>query len=217
MRTSGSILPRESSESEIPARFAHRLLWPSHDTAKRKGPHRQTRMRVLHRDPKTGEIKVRVEKPLAAFLSLDDEAALIAQLRQYGVRELSTVRAPGHGKMFPSGDARTAFFDDILVQLWATEVGEALVLVGPGFTREAFVEYLKARDPPLAAKVHVHGTAHAGMQGIQEALRAGVGAKVFGESRVGYETQLVEKLLEAIATDRPVAYGPAEVQESADA
>src|SRR5213076_1963708 len=78
-------------------------------------------------------------------------------------------------------------------------------------------EYLEARDPPLAAKVHVHGTAHAGMQGIQEALRAGVGAKVFGESRVGYETQLVEKLLEAIATDRPVAYGPAEVQESADA
>src|SRR5438046_10021437 len=63
MRTSGSILPRESSESEIPARFAHRLLWPSHDTAKRKGPHRQTRMRVLHRDPKTGEIKVRVENP----------------------------------------------------------------------------------------------------------------------------------------------------------
>src|SRR5438067_13904980 len=61
MRTSGSILPRESSESEIPARFAHRLLWPSHDTAKRKGPHRQTRIRVLHRDPKTGEIKVRVE------------------------------------------------------------------------------------------------------------------------------------------------------------
>src|SRR5205823_1782731 len=156
------------------------------------------------------------QKPLVAFLSLDDEEALIAQLRQYGVRELSTVRAPGHGKMFPSGDARTAFFDDILVQLRATEVGEALVLVGPGFTREAFVEYLKARDPPLAAKVHVHGTAHAGMQGIQEALRAGVGAKVFGESRVGYETQLVEKLLEAIATDRPVAYGPGHEGPGAD-
>src|SRR5213082_3465533 len=211
MRTSGSILPRESSESEIPARFAHRLLWPSHDTAKRKGPHRQTRMRVLHRDPKTGEIKVRVEnpddlwhlhnllqpsdlvcastyrredvktdklrpergdkvrvtltirvedvefqafsdrlrvsgvivegpqdlgrhhtlnvgvedilsiiktwkahelrrideavaaaqKPLVAFLSLDDEEALIAQLRQYGVRELSTVRARGTARCSP--------------------------------------------------------------------------------------------------------------------
>jgi len=119
--------------------------------------------------------------------------------------------------MFPSGDARTVFLEDILNSLRTTEIGEALVVVGPGFTREAFVEFLKARDPALAAKVHVHGTAHAGMQGIQEALKAGVGAKVFGESRVGYETALVEKLLEALATDRPNAYGPAEVQEAADA
>jgi protein pelota len=156
------------------------------------------------------------QKPLVAFLSLDDEEALIAQLRQYGVRELASIRAPGHGKMFPSGDTRSVFFEDILNSLRTTEIGEALVVVGPGFTREAFVEFLKARDPAIAAKVHVHGTAHAGMQGIQEALKAGVGAKVFGESRVGYETGLVEKFLEALATNRPTAYGPAEVQEAAD-
>jgi len=82
------------------------------------------------------------QKPLVAFLSLDDEEALIAQLRQYGVRELGLVRAPGHGKMFPTGDARTVFFDDILTQLRTTDIGEALVVLGPGFTREAFVEYL---------------------------------------------------------------------------
>jgi protein pelota len=76
---------------------------------------------------------------------------------------------------------------------------------------------VKAHASAIAAKVHVHGTAHAGMQGIQEALKAGVGAKVFGESRVGFETRIVEKLLEAIATDRPCAYGPAEVQEASDA
>src|SRR5207302_1888929 len=45
------------------------------------------------------------QNPLVAFLALDDEEALIAQLRQYGVRELSKIRAPGHGKMFPSRDA----------------------------------------------------------------------------------------------------------------
>jgi len=157
------------------------------------------------------------QKPLVAFLSLDDEEALIAQLRQYGVRELATIRAPGHGKMFPSGDAQGAYFEDILAQLRTTEIGEALVVLGPGFTREAFVKYLKARALQIAAKVHGYGTAHAGMQGIQEALKAGVGAKVFGESRVGYETGLVEKLLEGIATNRPVAYGPAEVDEAAHA
>jgi len=157
------------------------------------------------------------QKPLVAFLSLDDEEAILAQLRQYGVRELATIHAPGHGKMFPSGDARSVYFDEILTKLRATEIGEALVLVGPGFTRDAFLEYLKAREPALASKVHTHGTAQAGMQGIQEALKAGVGAKVFGDSRVGYETRLVEKLLEAIATNRPCAYGPAEVAEAVEA
>ena len=171
----------------------------------------------VHELHRIDEAVAAAQKPLVAFLALDDEEALIAQLRQYGVRELASIRAPGHGKMFPSGDARSVFLEDILNSLRTTEIGEALVVVGPGFTREAFVEFLKARDPVLAAKVHMHGTAHAGMQGIQEALKAGVGAKVFGESRVGYETALVEKLLEALATDRPNAYGPAEVQEAADA
>src|SRR3989441_3775043 len=157
------------------------------------------------------------QKPLVAFLSLDDEEALVAQLRQYGVRELAIIRAPGHGKMFPSGDARSAYFDEILTKLRTTEIGEALVLVGPGFTRDAFLDYLKAREPTLASRVHTHGTSGAGMQGIQEALMAGVGAKVFGDSRVGYETRLVETLLEAIATNRPCAYGPAEVAEALEA
>ncbi|MCI4371052.1 MAG: mRNA surveillance protein pelota, partial [Thermoplasmata archaeon] len=152
-----------------------------------------------------------------AFLSLDDEEALVAQLHQYGVRELATIRAPGHGKMFPSGDGRSAFFDEILEKLRLTELGEALVVVGPGFTRETFVEYLKARDPALASKVFSHGTAHAGMHGIHEALKAGVGAKVFGESRVAFETRWVEKMLEAIATNRSCAYGPAEVAEAIEA
>jgi len=163
------------------------------------------------------EAAAAAQKPLVAFLSLDDEEALVAQLRQYGVHELATIRAPGHGKMFPSGDARSVFFDDILTKLRMTAIGEALVVVGPGFTRDAFLEFLKARDAGLASKVHSHGTAHAGMQGIHEALKAGVGAKVFGDSRVGYETRLVERLLEAIATDNPCAYGPAEVGEAVDA
>src|SRR3989442_11012525 len=119
--------------------------------------------------------------------------------------------------MFPSGDARSAYFDEILTKLHTTERGEALVLVGPGFTRDAFLDYLKAREPTLASRVHTHGTSGAGMQGIQEALKAGVGAKVFGDSRVGYETRLVETLLEAIATNRPCAYGPAEVAEAVEA
>ncbi len=157
------------------------------------------------------------QKPLVTFLSLDDEDALLAQLRQYGVQELATIHAPGHGKMFATGDSRTVYFDEILSKLRTMPLGEALILVGPGFAREGFLEFLKARDPTVAAKVHSQGTSQPGMHGVQEALRSGMGTKISGESRVAHETALVEKLLEAIATNRPCAYGRAEVAEAVDA
>ncbi len=156
-------------------------------------------------------------KPFVTFLSLDDEDALVAQLRQYGVQELATIHAPGHGKMFDTGDAVTVYFDDILTKLRTSSLGEALVVVGPGFTREAFQKYLQDHDPALAAKVHSQGTSQPGMRGIQEALRAGMGTKLFADSRVALETQLVEKVLEAIATNRPCAYGRKEVDEAIEA
>ena len=157
------------------------------------------------------------QKPIVAFLSLDDEEALLAQLRQYGVKELATIRAPGHGKMFPSGDAKTSYFEEILAKLRMSDLGESLVLIGPGFAREDFHAFLGSREPSLAARTHVSGSSHAGMRGIQEALRSGVGAKVFEDSRVALETRLVEQVLERIATAGPVAYGPAEVAEAVTA
>src|SRR5439155_275123 len=47
------------------------------------------------------------QKPLVAFLSLDDEEALMAQLRQYGVRELATngPRAYGPAEVAEAVDA----------------------------------------------------------------------------------------------------------------
>ncbi len=157
------------------------------------------------------------QKPIVSFLALDDEEALLAQLRQYGVREGATIHAPGHGKMFPSGDAKSAYFEDILSKLKTADLGEALVLIGPGFTREEFHAYLRAHEPALASRIHVHGTSHRGMTGIQEALKSGVGAKVFEDSRVAQETRLVERVLEAIARNAPCAYGRAEVAEAVDA
>ena len=154
------------------------------------------------------------QKPMVSLLALDDEEALLAQLRQYGVREIAMIRAPGHGKMFPSGDTTSTYFDEVLGKLRTADLGEALVLVGPGFTREAFHAYLRSNDPDLARRVHSHATSYAGMRGVHEALRSGVGAKVFEESRVAQETRLVERLFDAIARDAPCAYGRAEVAQA---
>ncbi len=169
-----------------------------------------------HELQRIDEAVAATQKPLVTFLSLDDEEALVAQLRQYGVQELATIRAPGHGKMFDTGDAETTYHDEILGKLRSMPLGEALVLVGPGFAREDFLAFLQSHDAPLAAKVQSQGTTQAGMRGIQEALKSGMGSKLFADSRVAVETQMVEKVLEAIATNRPVAYGRKEVGEAVE-
>lgn len=154
------------------------------------------------------EAVVAAQKPMVTFVAIDDEEALVAQLRQYGVRELASVRAPHHGKMYPTRDGRDTYFTESLAALRQADLGEAIVVLGPGFTREEFAAHLRDRAPDLAARAAIFGTSQAGMGGINEAMKAGLGAKVFEETRVGLEARAVERLLEAIARGTPCAYGP---------
>ena len=151
------------------------------------------------------------EKPLGTFLSIDDEEAVIAQLRQYGVRQAASIRAPRLGKMYPGRDEREAHYEEVLMALKQADLGQALVILGPGFERERFGKWLAGKDATLAGRAVQHGTSQGGMTGVSEALRSGAGTKVFEESRVGMETRLVERVLEEIARNGAVAYGPPQV------
>ena len=154
------------------------------------------------------------QKPLVSFLSLDDDEATIAQLRQYGLKELATIRAPSHGKMFPTADGKETYFTEILEKLRQSQLAETLIILGPGFARDEFIKFLKPKDPAIALKTRGYGTSHAGMQGVNEAMKSGLGAKIFEETRVGQETKLVERLLEEIGKDGLYSYGPAEVEDA---
>src|SRR3989475_9827598 len=157
------------------------------------------------------------ERPQVPVLSIDDEEALLAEVRQMGIREVATIRAGHHGKMFPGAETRPAYFEEILSKLASMEIGSALLVVGPGFEREEFAKFVREKNPALAEKIRLHGTSQAGMAGIQEAMKAGLGAKVLEETRVAQETRLVERLLEEIAKGRLYAYGPEEVRGAVEA
>jgi len=154
------------------------------------------------------------QEPLISFLCLDDEDATLAQLRQYGLREVATIHAPSHGKMYPTADGKASYFAEILEKLRQSQLAESLMVLGPGFTREGFLEFLKSKDPAIAKKTRGYSTNHCGMQGVNEAMKSGLGAKIFEETRVGGETKLVEHLLEEIGKDGLYAYGPADVENA---
>jgi len=168
-----------------------------------------------HELARVDEAVATTKRPRIACLAIDDEEAVLAHLMHYGVRESAVIKSGRQGKMYPGGRAKEEYFAEVLAKLRQSEVGDALLVLGPGFEKDGFAVFVRERDADLAAKIRVHGTSHGGMTGVTEALKGGAGAKVLEESRVGVETLAVEKVLEEIAKGGKVAYGP-EVEGLAD-
>ncbi len=88
------------------------------------------------------------------------------------------------------------------------------LLAGPGFTKEDFLEFLRAKDAELAKKIVLEDTASIGISGFQEVLRRGAVDRIMQESRIGREAKLIEELMKEIAIDGKAVYGMAEVRNA---
>lgn len=157
------------------------------------------------------------ERPLVVFVSIEDGEATLAVLRQFGLQEVGVVAGPGSGKRTGKEEDRGPWFGEIALGLrqHVRDTGSVLV-VGPGFTKDQFVAWLKEKQPDLAKRCLVDSTAHAGVVGIREAMKRGLVDRVDKEARVAIETRMVERVLEAVAADRPSAYGLGEVKRALD-
>jgi len=150
---------------------------------------------------------------ILTFVSLDEDGATIAVLRQSGVQWITDIDSKRSGKMFESKDNEQEFFGEIMgVVKTNTSKDSILVIVGPGFAKEHFLKYIKEKEPKTFNKYLVHGTGTAGMNGIQEAIKTGVVKQITKENRVDFETGLVEKLFEEIKKDGLATYGEKEVE-----
>jgi protein pelota len=159
-------------------------------------------------------VKLR-SQPLLTFVSLDEENATVAVLRQSGVQWVADIDSRRSGKMYESVDNEKEYFGEILsVVRTNKDKNSPLVVVGPGFTKEHFIEYGKEKESLLFEKCFSHGTGSAGMAGVQEAIKTGVVEKITKENRVVFETQLVEKLFEEIKKDGLVTYGEQQVKNA---
>ncbi len=156
------------------------------------------------------------KKPRIVFVSLDQDEATIAVLRQFGLKEVATVRSGRSGKQYEEKPSIDSYHGEIHSKLkLLLEPNMPLVLLGPGFEKETLAEDLKKIDPELYKKIHVYHTGQSGMVGINELMKAGMGADVLRESSVGVELEAVEQLMTAIAKDGLGTYGPNEVMNAA--
>lgn len=159
-------------------------------------------------------VKLR-NQPILTFVSLDEDSATIAVLRQSGVQWIADIDSKRSGKMYESVDTEKGYFGEIISIVRTNKDKESsLVVVGPGFAKEHFVKHGKNREPMLFEKCLIHGTGAAGMNGVHEAIKTGIVEQITKENRVVFETQLIEKLFEEIKKDRLAAYGEQEVHRA---
>lgn len=148
------------------------------------------------------------------FISLDEETATIAVLRQSGIQLIAEIKSNHSGKMFESIDHNNEYYGNILsiIKLNKTEKSP-LIIVGPGFVKEHFLKFLNEKYIENNFQILIHGTGNPGLNGIHEAIKSGIIDRITKENRVVYETQMVEKLFEEIKKDGLVAYGEDKVYE----
>ncbi|RLF38527.1 MAG: mRNA surveillance protein pelota [Thermoplasmata archaeon] len=146
--------------------------------------------------------------PKIAVVAMDDEMATIAKIHEYGVEEVATIHSHRPGKMYAHSYDEREYFGQVLSKL--KEMGLPLAIVGPGFEKERFAVFAGNE----LRKFVVDTVSHPGMAGVYEALRRGVVERIMKENRVARETRIVERIMEYIAKNMPVAYGREEVERA---
>jgi len=153
-------------------------------------------------------------KPRILFVSLDQDEATIAILRQLGPKEIAEIRSQRSGKQYEEKKKADTYHDEIAEKLEALlKESMPLVLLGPGFEKEILAEHLKGRG----MRSFVYHTGQSGMTGVNEFIKTGMGADVLKDSSVRMEMEEMERLMREIGKDGLATYGPKEVESAAEA
>ncbi|AEH24005.1 mRNA surveillance protein pelota [Pyrococcus yayanosii] len=153
------------------------------------------------------------------IVALEDGEAEIAVMREYGLDFMATVRHNLSGKRYNSKreDEEMKFFHDLaktMLEIMERENVERAIVAGPGFTKENFAAFLRENYSELAKRIVLDDVSTGGRTGVYEVIKRGTVDKVYRENRVAKEVRLVERVIEEIAKNGPVAYGLREVEEA---
>jgi protein pelota len=153
------------------------------------------------------------ENPDVAIATVEEGEAHVHTVAQYGTEERATITAPtGKGDYARPRSELFAELAEVLVR----QDADAIILAGPGFTKQDALEYIQTEHPELAENITTVDTASVGDRGVHEVLKRGAVDEVQRETRIAEESELIDELTERIAEGAKVAYGPDQVATAAD-
>ncbi len=156
------------------------------------------------------------KKPKIRIIVLDDEKALTAMVRAYGIEYGAELYSSASKKDEKHDESVRSYFGNIAAEI--ERHPEKYVVAGPGFTRDNLKKFISQKYPDLLKRIAWESCSHAERAGVNELMKQGVLEKIMGEERIERETKLVEELIAEIHRDSGLAaYGVKEVAKAVDA
>ncbi|UWG51153.1 Release factor eRF1 [Halalkaliarchaeum sp. AArc-CO] len=153
------------------------------------------------------------ENPEVAIATVEEGAASIHTVQQYGTEEYASITRPtGKGEY---ARPRAELFSELGEALSHLDP-DAIILAGPGFTKGDAHKYVDENYPELSDRISVVDTASVGDRGVHEVLKRGAVEEVQTETRIAREAELIDELTERIAEGEKASYGPEAVAEAAE-
>jgi protein pelota len=153
------------------------------------------------------------DRPDVAIATVEEGAVAIHTVAAHGTNEYAAFSGTT-GKGDDAND-RTNLFAALANALEHLDP-DAVILAGPGFTKQDARDVVVDRAPDLADRIRTVDTGAAGERGVHEVLARGAVDDVREETRIAREAELVDELTDRLATGDLVAYGPGPVSEAAE-
>jgi protein pelota len=148
------------------------------------------------------------------IIAIDDEDCGLAILRQNTIQIREEIKAnlPRKHEAEKRTGAIKRYFEKVVKAVIRERNREKalIAIVGPGFIKDTFTQFLKGKQPNIVDDISVVGlTSSAGVSGIREALRSGVLDRVTQKVRIIEETKAVKEVLHRLGSEKgDVTYGP---------
>lgn len=169
-----------------------------------------------HQIKRLREAEKESKRPKIRIIVLDEEKALTAIVRAYGIDYGAEFHSSASKKGEKHDEAERSYFGQIAAEI--ERHPEKYVVAGPGFTRDNIKKFISQKYPDLLNRIIWETCSYAERSGVNELLKRGVLEKVMGKERIERETKLVEELIVEIHRDSGLAaYGKDEVKKAIDA
>lgn len=153
------------------------------------------------------------DAPEVAIATVEEGAAAIHTVQQYGTEEYATFTKPtGKGEYARPREELFAELGDALVHLDS----DAIILAGPGFTKRDAQDHLAEEFDDLDERITMVDTSGIGDRGVHEVLKRGAVDEVRKETRISREAELIDQLTDRIAEGAKATYGPDATMEAAE-